>query len=140
MAADQARAPQGGALEVMRALALAKGFDPTSSHPVQDALPGPATAGSDPAAVTYGPGGLHSPYPWTVARCGDFALALCPDPESRGEGITPAQLLVVVEEMLIEWAKLSLYLWPVHEARIAAKATLTAEVKRVAIARGQMGE
>ncbi len=31
MAADHARAPQGGALDVMRALALVKGFDPTSS-------------------------------------------------------------------------------------------------------------
>ena len=45
-------------------------------------------AASSPA-VTFEPGDPASPYPWTVARCGPFTLPLCPDPESRGEGVTP---------------------------------------------------
>jgi hypothetical protein len=74
-----------------------------------------------------------------LARCGELELPLCPDPESREEGVTPEQLLIVVHEMLAEWAKLSLYLRPVQQARLAAKAALAVEVKRVAIARGPSG-
>jgi hypothetical protein len=44
--------------------------------------------------LTFVPGGEPSPCAWTVARCGEFHLPLCPDPQSLSEGVTPEQLLI----------------------------------------------
>ncbi len=133
MAAEEARAPVSGARAVMDALASATAFRPSGDP---NSARASAPAGGDPPMVAFDQGDLASPYEWTVARCGDLDLPLCPDSESREEGITPEQLLIVIEQMLIEWAKLSPHRLPIREARLAAKAALAAEVKRVAITRG----
>jgi hypothetical protein len=86
-------------------------------------------SGSSP--VSFEPGDPASPYPWTVARCGPFALPLCPDPESRGEGITPEQLLIVLDQMLFEWSREAPYIRRVWTLRRAVKGALAAEVARV---------
>jgi hypothetical protein len=86
-------------------------------------------------AVTFGPGDPASPYPWTVARCGPFALPLCPDPESRGEGVTPEQLLIILDQMLLEWSRKAPYLRRVWTMRKAVKYALVAEAARVQAAR-----
>ena len=44
------------------------------------------------------PGG-EGPYGWTIARRGPHLLPLCPDPESRAEGITPLQLLFALAQL-----------------------------------------
>jgi hypothetical protein len=72
-----------------------------------------------------------------VARCGPFALPLCPDPESRGEGITPEQLLIILDQMLLEWSGKAPYLRRVWTMRKAVKYALVAEVARVQAARAR---
>lgn len=49
-----------------------------------------------PDHLRYSPGALSSPYPWIVAIHGHHHLPLCPDPESRDEGTTPEQIMMVV--------------------------------------------
>jgi len=74
--------------------------------------------------VGFEPSGLASPYAWGVARCGPFALPLYPDPESRGEGITPEQLLITLDQMLLEWSRTAPYLQRVWALRRAVKGLL----------------
>jgi hypothetical protein len=93
-------------------------------------------AASSPA-VTFEPGDPTSPYPWTVARCGPFALPLCADPDSRGEGITPEQLLIILDQMLLEWSRKAPYIRRVWVVRKAVKYALVAEVARVLAARAR---
>ena len=50
-------------------------------------------------------GGIASPYPWTEARRGEHILPLCPDPESRGPGITPEQLILALAILYADSAK-----------------------------------
>jgi hypothetical protein len=87
--------------------------------------------------VSFEPGDPASPYPWSVARCGPFALPLCPDPESRGEGITPEQVLIILDQMLLEWSRAAPYLRRVWTLRRAVKGALAAEVARVQAARAR---
>ena len=134
MEAEHERARDGGALAVLQELRRATGFRPT----VAPASP-TITAAPVASAVTLESDGLPSPYRWTVARYGDLTLPLCPDPESRGEGITPEQLLIVLDQMLIEWAAISPHRWRIHEARHAVKDALAAEVRRVHAASGATG-
>jgi hypothetical protein len=94
------------------------------------------SAASSPA-VTFEPGDPASPYPCTVARCGPFALPLCPDPESRGEGVTPEQLLIILDQMLLEWSRHAPYIRRVWALRKAVKEALVAEVARVEAARAR---
>jgi hypothetical protein len=86
-------------------------------------------------AVGFEPSGLASPFAWGVARCGPFTLPLCPDPESRGEGITPEQLLITIDQMLLEWSRAAPYVRRVWTLRKAVKGALAAEVARVQAAR-----
>ena len=86
-------------------------------------------------AVGFEPGDPASPYAWSVARCGSFALPLCPDPESCGEGITPEQLLITLDQMLLEWSRTAPYIQRVWTLRRAVKGALAAEVERVRAAR-----
>ena len=83
-------------------------------------------------AVTFEPGDAASPYVWTVARCGSFRLALCPDPESNGERVTPEQLLLVLDMVLSGWLPILPYRRSVWEARHAVRQALAIEVRRVA--------
>ncbi len=76
-----------------------------------------------------------SPYPWTVAICQEFALALCSDPESRGEGVTPEQLLIVLDQLLRDAARARPHVRAVWEAGRHIAAALAAEVRRLGAVR-----
>ncbi len=88
------------------------------------------------AAITFTTGGAPSPYPWTSARCGEFSLPLCPDPASREEGITPEQLLIVLDQLFTDASKASPFSSPMLRARGCVRAALIAETKRLAAVRG----
>ena len=93
------------------------------------------SAPEDPA--TFAPGdGERSPYAWTVARCGEFHLPLCPDPESLGEGIAPEQLLIVLDQLLHDAANARPHERALWSCRRHVAAALAAEVRRVGAVRG----
>ncbi|MDR3505263.1 MAG: hypothetical protein P4L52_03365 [Acidocella sp.] len=120
-ALEYARVPDGGALAVLEALGRA----------VRQMQAGEPLG----AGVEFCPGGVASPYRWTKARCGDLVIELCPDPESRQEGIVPEQLLIVVDEALRDWAERAPYLSRLWTCRNAVREALAAEMRRVRIAR-----
>ena len=80
------------------------------------------------------PGGVASPFPWTVARSGQFSIALCPDEEARQRGVTPEQLLAVLDLALTSWLPVTPWRRSCWEARRAVRAALTLEAAR-AVAR-----
>ena len=80
------------------------------------------------------PGGVASPFPWTVARAGQFSIALCPDAEARQLGITPEQLLAVLSLALTSWLPVTPWRRSCWEARRAVRAALALEAAR-AVAR-----
>jgi hypothetical protein len=81
------------------------------------------------------PGGPASPYPWTVATQAGFDLPLCPDPESRDEGVTPEQLLIVLDQLTHDAARAIPYLPALWQCRGHVKAALSAEARRLAAVR-----
>lgn len=121
MALEHARMPDGGALAVLEALGRA----------VRQLQAGKPLG----AGVEFCPGGQPSPYRWTVARCGDLAIELCPDPESRQEGIVPEQIIIVADEALRDWAERAPYISRLWSCRNAVREALAAEIRRVRIAR-----
>lgn len=121
-ALEYARVPEGGALAVLEALGKAIRLLP----------PGDAPGGD---GIDFGPGALATPYSWTVARCGDLSIELCPDPESRDEGIVPEQLLIIADEALRDWAERAPYISRLWTCRNAVREALAAEIRRVRIAR-----
>ena len=86
--------------------------------------------------LIFEPGGAASPYPWTLARCGPFRIDFCPDPESRCEGLTPKQLLIVIDTVLSDLLPILPYRRSVWEARHAVRQALDIEARRVSEARG----
>jgi hypothetical protein len=76
------------------------------------------------------PGGVTSPFPWTVARAGQFSIALCPDAEARQRGVTPEQLLAVIELALTSWLPVTLRRRSNWEARCEVRAAWALEEKR----------
>jgi hypothetical protein len=95
-----------------------------------------ATPGKTGATLAYAPGGVPSPYAWTSARFGEFDLRLCPDPESREEGITPEQLLIVLDQLFKDASNALPYSRPLMQARGCVRAALISETKRLAAVRG----
>ena len=91
---------------------------------------GRRVARDDP--VTFEPGGEPSPYPWTVARCGEFHLPLCPDPEGLEEGITPEQLLIILDQLLHDATGAFPHARELWARRRHVAAALAAEVRRLA--------
>ena len=78
MALEHARMPEGGALAVLEALGRRSGRCKWASRSA--------------AGVEFCPDGQPSPYRLDGgARAATCHLALCPDPESREEGVTPEQ-------------------------------------------------
>lgn len=123
LALEHARAPGGGALDVLDGLGRA-----VRQLPAGEALGN---------GVDFAPGGQASPYAWTVARAGDQVLPLCPDPQSREEGITPEQVIIIVDEALRDWCERAPYLRKLWSCRNAVRDALAAEIRRVRIARGE---
>lgn len=72
-----------------------------------------------------------------MAKCGAFSLPLCPDPESHDEGITPEQLLIILDQTLLEWSRKAPYIRRVWTLRKAVKDALVAEAARVQAARAR---
>ena len=93
------------------------------------------SARDDP--VTFAAGGEASPYAWTVARCGPFHLPLCPDPASRGEGVTPEQLLIILDQLLRDASLAFPHSRPLWAGRSHVAAALKAEARRAAAIRGE---
>jgi hypothetical protein len=124
LALEHARAPEGGALAVLEALGQAV-------RQMQEGEP----LGN---GVSFEPSGQASPYRWTLARCGDLSLPLCPDPASREEGITPEQVLIVVDEALRDWAERAPHVRRLWACRNAVRDALAAEIRRVRVARGEI--
>lgn len=96
---------------------------------------GPPQGGEPLGRVTFVADPSGSPYGGTVARHEEFSLSLCPDPGGVEEGITPEQLLILLDQLLgdalrarsrEEWVQAT-------QRRIAA--ALSAEVRRAAVAR-----
>ncbi|MCB5943729.1 hypothetical protein [Acidocella sp. KAb 2-4] len=125
-ALEYARVPEGGALAVLEALGKA----------VRQMQAGEPLG----AGVEFCPGGVASPYRWTKARCGDLSIELCPDPESRDEGIVPEQILIVADEALRDWTERAPYISRLWTCRNAVREALAAEIRRVRIARMATGE
>jgi hypothetical protein len=123
LALDHARAPEGGALAVLEALGRAVRHMPSG-----EALGN---------GVDFAPGAQASPYAWTLAWTGDQVLPLCPDPQSRDEGITPEQVIIVIDEALRDWCERAPYLRRLWSCRNAVRDALAAEIRRVRIARGE---
>ena len=121
MAVEHARMPEAGALAVLDALGRA-----ARSMQVGEQL------GS---GVDFCPGAHPSPYRWTVARCGDLHIELCPDPTSREEGVVPELLLIVIDEALRDWTDRAPYNRRLWECRHAISDAIDAETRRVRIAR-----
>ena len=92
------------------------------------------------APVTFEPGDGPSIYPWTVARRGEFRLPLCPDPASLGEGITPEQLLIVLDQLLHDGARAFSFARGLWVCRRHVAAALEAETRRAAAVRGGVGQ
>jgi hypothetical protein len=86
--------------------------------------------------VAFAAGGEASPYAWTVARCGPFHLPLCPDPENRGEGVTPEQLLIILDQLLHDACRAFPHARPLWACRRHVAAALKAEAQRVVAVRG----
>jgi hypothetical protein len=120
-ALEYVRVPEGGALAVLEALGRA----------VRQMQAGEPLG----AGVEFCAGGQPSPYRWTKARCGDLSIELCPDPESRQEGIVPEQLIIVADEALRDWAERAPYISRLWTCRNAVREALTAEIRRVRLAR-----
>ena len=91
---------------------------------------GPAT----PVSFETEPGAAPSPYGWTVARAGLFAIPLCPGPDGQGGGITPEQLLVVIDLALGAWLPVTPWRRSCWQARRAVRAALAIEARRAAAA------
>ena len=90
----------------------------------------------NPAALSFRPRGVASPYPWTVASQGGCDIAMCPDPESREEGISPEQILIVLDQLLHDAALRSGRFVPaLWQARGCVSAALSSEARRLATVR-----
>ena len=94
---------------------------------------GGRAARDDP--VTFASGGEPSPYGWTVARCGGFNLPLCPDPESLGEGVTPEQLLIVLDQLMHDAVRAFPHALGIWACRRRVAAALATEIRRATAAR-----
>jgi hypothetical protein len=94
-----------------------------------------APSGTDGTSLSFRPGGAASPYPWTVATQEGFDIPLCPDPESREEGVTPEQILIVLDQLTHDAARAIPYLPTLWQCRGHVKAALSAETRRLAALR-----
>jgi hypothetical protein len=95
-----------------------------------------APSGKDGTSLSFRPGGAASPYPWTVATQEGFDIPLCPDPESREEGVTPEQILIVLDQLTHDAARAIPYLPALWQCRGHVKAALSAQTRRLAALRG----
>ncbi len=84
--------------------------------------------------VVFEPGDAVSPYPWTIARCGRFSIALCPNAEGVGDGVTHEQLLVALDLALSAWLPVTPWRRRAWETRRAVREALTIETKGAAAA------
>lgn len=82
--------------------------------------------------VRFQPGPMPSAYPWTEVALGPHILCLCSDPESRDEGVSPEQVLMVLDQMLGDADSLQAQQHWLGIARDHVLAALTAERRRVA--------
>jgi len=87
-------------------------------------------------APNFRPGNAASSYPWTVAEMRERTLPLCPDPESREGGVTPEQLLIVLDQLYADVAAAQRSNPFVRNARLHVGNALTCEQQRLVELRG----
>jgi hypothetical protein len=119
--AEQAHSGEAVLAEIVRHLdrAAAMHREPQDSWAVPPVSFEPAPLGS-PA----------SPFPWSLARAGQFSISLCPDAEARQRGVSPEQLLTVIELALTSWLRVTPWRRSCWEARREVRAALALEVER----------
>ncbi len=76
------------------------------------------------------PGSPASPFPWSLARAGQFAIQICPDAEARQRGVAPEQLLTVIELALSSWLPVTPWRRSCWQARREVRAALALEAER----------
>jgi hypothetical protein len=123
---EQYRRPGVRADEIVRRLGLVR--------EIEAARLGPRAI---PIRIRFGPGRIPSPYWWPIASLGPLQLPLCPDPESRGEGITLEQVLIVIEQMLTDAARALPRERRFRAAQAHAAHAIAAEIHRVALVRAE---
>jgi len=120
--AELARTGAAEVAEIVRHLELAAATF-RDAHESEPALP----ISFEPA-----PGAPPSPYPWTVARAGLFAIQLSDDAAGRQEGVTPEQLLAVLDLAMCAWLPVTPWRRSCWVARRAVRAALAVEAGRTA--------
>jgi hypothetical protein len=83
-----------------------------------------------PVSFEPAPSASPSPYPWTVARAGLFPIPLSPDAAGRQNGVTPEQLLVVLDLAMSAWLPITPWRRSCWESRRAVRAALAIEARR----------
>jgi hypothetical protein len=140
---DNFSAPQGWTARQLlavihaRALATAKLSDTAITAEVIAAIELAAKCNWGMGAespVSFSTGDEPSAFPWVVARQGAFKIPLCSDLESLGDGITPEQLLIILDQLFHDAARARPQRG-LFEARHHIAAALRAEACRVAEAR-----
>ncbi|WP_298162638.1 hypothetical protein [Acidocella sp.] len=119
--AEQAHSGEAVVAEIVRHLDRAAAVQ----REPQDGWPVPPVS-FEPAP----PGSPASPFPWSLARAGQFAIQMCPDAEARQRGVTPEQLLAVIEMALTSWLWITPWRRSCWEARREVRAALALEAER----------
>lgn len=86
---------------------------------------------------SFQPGPLPSVYPWTVTVQADRTLQLCPDPASQEEGVSPEQVLIVLDQLLADSIKALPFDRSLRAAHLHVQAALDLEVQRVVRCRNE---
>ncbi|WBO58045.1 MULTISPECIES: hypothetical protein [unclassified Acidocella] len=76
------------------------------------------------------PGSPASPFPWSLARAGRFSIQMCPDAEARQRGVSPEQLLLLIELALSSWLPVTPWRRTCWQARRAVRVALALEAER----------
>lgn len=139
---DETAAPHGWTARQLIAVALASANasaghipDPSAADVAWHVAAAAISAGNPLGdeltdLVTFVPGPDPAARGWLVARCGDTSLPLVAGWAGSDEGITPEQLLILVDQLLCDAAKIrprEIWIWP---TRRHIRAALAAEMRR----------
>lgn len=87
----------------------------------------------NPRPVDFRSGAAGADYLWTDAYVGDLRLSLCPDAVSRGEGVSPEQLLMVLLQFYMDLTRTPPADRTLLSIRLAVSRALDTERRRLAV-------
>lgn len=87
--------------------------------------------------VDFRSGGATADYLWTEARVGDMQLSLCPDAVSQGEGVSPEQLLMVLQQFYMDLTLTPPIDRSLLSIRLSVRRALATERRRLAVLTGR---